>query len=111
MNKFGSVISYFLLQQWRFRNNNFLRLMDKLNPADRSEFDLDIGSLDWKEYFGYYIRGIRVYLMNDPLTTVPQGRAKFAKYDLFYYVLNLFALCIYMSHQNECSFQSCVLHA
>ncbi|XP_015586786.1 fatty acyl-CoA reductase wat [Cephus cinctus] len=87
IHKFSGVISYFSTQQWKFENNAVLRLWDKLNPADRIKFDFNLESLDWNNYFYHHVRGLRVYLIKDPLDTLEKGKAKYFKLKIAHYTL------------------------
>lgn len=79
IDKFNSVISYFLSQQWRFCNDAVINLWERMNPADREIFNFNIDDLDWESYLKHMIPGMRVYLMNDPLDTIEKGREKYRK--------------------------------
>ncbi|XP_069691430.1 fatty acyl-CoA reductase wat-like [Periplaneta americana] len=76
IHRFNSVISYFATREWKFTNDNVQALWKKVDAKDRRLFDFDIDGLDWEEYFFRYVRGIRVYLMKDDLSTVPVGIKK-----------------------------------
>lgn len=74
------VLNYFATQEWIFTNERFHALMAKLTSKDRETFFCDIQNLDWNVYFETYISGIRVYLIKDPLDTLPQARVKWQRY-------------------------------
>lgn len=76
IHKFSDVISYFSTKQWTFLDSNTKDLFNRLSPKDKQLFDFDLTKLDWKQYFYYHIRGLRVYLVHDSLDTVPQGLEK-----------------------------------
>ncbi|XP_004926017.1 fatty acyl-CoA reductase wat [Bombyx mori] len=73
ISKFSEVISYFATREWKFHSGNTEGLVRELCPADRQTFDFDLSRLDWSEYFYNYVRGVRVYLLKDPVETVPAG--------------------------------------
>ncbi|XP_020280731.1 fatty acyl-CoA reductase wat-like [Pseudomyrmex gracilis] len=79
VHKFMNVLSYFSTQEWKFTNERMNAIIDKMTPQDREKFNCDIKSVDWDPYFEGYIRGIRVFLIKDPLDTLPQARAKWQK--------------------------------
>ncbi|XP_029158788.1 fatty acyl-CoA reductase wat-like [Nylanderia fulva] len=87
INKFNSAISYFSSQQWRFCNEAVIRLWERTNPADRQMFDFNIDNLEWESYLKHMIPGMRVYLVNDPMETLEQGRAKYRKLKIAHYTL------------------------
>ncbi|XP_025834256.1 fatty acyl-CoA reductase wat-like [Agrilus planipennis] len=87
IEKFLNVISYFATRTWLFRNKNTRNLWTKLNEEDQKLFMFDMGRFEWDSYFYTYIRGGRVYLLKDPLDTIPQGRVKYYKLKLAHYTL------------------------
>lgn len=76
------VLNYFATQEWKFTNDRLHALMIKLTSKDRENFFCDIRDLDWNVYFETYISGIRVYLIKDPLDTLPQARIKWQRYEI-----------------------------
>lgn len=92
IHKLSSVIEYFTLQQWQFTNENVLQLLKRMSPVDRSVFDFDVRNLNWEDYCYNNIRGLRVYLLNDPLETVPRARARYARLRVAHYTL-ITAVC------------------
>lgn len=93
INKFGEVISYFAMREWNFKNNNTQMLWRKMKPTDRELFDFNLSTLDWDAYSSTYIRGIRLYLLKDPMETIPQGHVKRMKLMVAHYTL-IAILCI-----------------
>lgn len=77
------VLNYFSTQEWKFTNDRLHALMIKLTSKDRENFFCDIRDLDWNVYFETYISGIRIYLIKDPLDTLPQARIKWQKYEIY----------------------------
>lgn len=97
IDKFGSVISYFAMREWNFRNDNTQALWKKLSPTDKELFEFDMSLLDWDAYYYTYVRGGRVYLMKDPLDTIPQGAVKKRKLMVAHYtVIFLFWLMVFV---------------
>jgi len=75
------VLNYFATQEWKFTNDRLHALIAKLTFKDREKFNFDIRDVDWNTYFETYIRGIRVYLIKDPIETLPQARIKWQRYE------------------------------
>ncbi|KAL4711300.1 hypothetical protein ACJJTC_019141 [Scirpophaga incertulas] len=85
ISKFADVLAYFALKQWKFSNSNTQNLYSEMCDADKQLFDFDIGALDWNDYFYSYVRGIRVYLLKDPLETIPDGIKRYNKLKYLHY--------------------------
>ncbi|XP_074039669.1 fatty acyl-CoA reductase wat [Leptinotarsa decemlineata] len=66
----------YLLRQWYFSNDNTQKLLKRMSFKDRELFNFDILTLNWQAYFVNYVRGVRVYLLKDPLSTVTEGKKK-----------------------------------
>lgn len=79
IHKFSKVINYFSTNQWTFRNDNVLKLWDKMNPVDRKIFNFNMETLNWEHYFVQHIKGLRVYLLKDPMDTLELARVRYRK--------------------------------
>ncbi|XP_019876284.2 fatty acyl-CoA reductase wat [Aethina tumida] len=87
INKFSNVISYFCLREWDFKNCNTQRLWKTMKKPDRDLFEFTMKNLSWDAYFYTYVRGARVYLLKDPLETIPKGYVKLYKVMVAHYCL------------------------
>ena len=76
------VLNYFSTKEWKFSNDNVKGLLNKMTKEDRENFAFDITEIDWDHYFRMYVRGIRMYLIKDPLDTLPKARAKWQRYPI-----------------------------
>nr|AID66649.1 fatty acyl reductase [Agrotis segetum] len=85
ITKFSEVMAYFATREWKFDNSNTQRLFAEMCPADKKMFDFDMSALDWNDYFYSYIRGVRVYLLKDPVNTVPAGLTKHNRLRFLHY--------------------------
>ena len=74
------MISYFSTRDWKFTNKNVQDLWQKLDEDDKKLFDFNIDELDWDRYFYSYVRGIRLYLLKDDFSTIPQALARYTRY-------------------------------
>lgn len=80
IHKFGNVLAFFSTQEWTFRNDNVLKLWDKMNATDKKKYNFDMASIEWDEFLFYNIRGVRVFLGNDPMSTLKEGQKWFKKW-------------------------------
>ncbi|CAK9801123.1 Fatty acyl-CoA reductase wat [Anthophora plagiata] len=79
IHKFMDVLNYFTTRDWKFSNDNFKAVLNNLTQEDRDNFPCDITQVQWDQFFQSYVQGIRVYLIKDPLDTLPQARAKWQR--------------------------------
>lgn len=87
INKFMSVLAYFGMNKWNFENYNVQELWKKMSPEEQKLYFFSMKNFDWDEFFGFYLRGGRVYLLKDPLETIPKGRVKYWKLFVMHYTL------------------------
>ncbi|XP_044735250.1 fatty acyl-CoA reductase wat-like [Chrysoperla carnea] len=94
VEKFSMVLRYFTIKQFEFTNDNTKDLFKKLSKKDQDLFNFDIMSkYDWRAYWKGYIIGMRVYLVGDPMSTIPEGRKKVLKFKIIHYTLVSAVLC------------------
>jgi alcohol-forming fatty acyl-CoA reductase len=79
IHKFANVISFFCTNEWEFTNDNVQNLWQNLNADDKKLFYFDLSSLDWEDYIKEYMKGMRVYLFKDDLSTAPVARKKWRR--------------------------------
>lgn len=76
IHKFSDVISYFCTNQWKFNNKNVLDLWNRTSFNDKKTFSFNLKNLDWSDYFYHHVRGLRTYILKDPLSTIPVAKIK-----------------------------------
>ncbi|XP_017770686.1 PREDICTED: uncharacterized protein LOC108558317 [Nicrophorus vespilloides] len=76
IHKFINVLSYFTNREWNFENENTKQLWLELNKTDKKTFEFSMAKLDWNAYYKTYMMGGRIYLLKDPMETVPAGKRK-----------------------------------
>ncbi|XP_078050790.1 fatty acyl-CoA reductase wat [Augochlora pura] len=95
VDKFINVISFFSTNEWNFRDDNVLRVWERLNPVDQKIFRFNSENIDWEEYFFYHFRGIRVYLLKDPMENLSLALAKYNRLRIAHYsILTIIGLVI-----------------
>lgn len=85
--KFTEVIAYFAMREWSFTNGNVQQLWGRMKPVDKELFEFSVTQMDWDKYFIKYATGCRLYLLKDPLDTIPQGWLKYRKLQIAHYTL------------------------
>ncbi|EEZ97452.1 fatty acyl-CoA reductase wat [Tribolium castaneum] len=78
-------LSYFTLGSWKFSDENVRKLWMEMTANDRWNFNFDMEKLEWENYGENCVAGGRIYLMKDPLETVPRARKRlFALFVIHY---------------------------
>ncbi|XP_070495539.1 putative fatty acyl-CoA reductase CG5065 [Chironomus tepperi] len=96
------ALRYFVMNEWIFKNDNFLTLCDKIKLEDLKEFDYrDCFNHDVIMYMRIAMRGVRKYLIHDNLENDERNRMKYkflnvihtllcsVPYILLYFVLKI----------------------
>lgn len=71
-----ALLSPYLLKEWYLANDNTQKLLKRMTFKDRELFNFDILKLNWQTYMVSYAKGIRVYLLKDPMSTLSEGIRK-----------------------------------
>ncbi|KAG8222376.1 hypothetical protein J437_LFUL002995 [Ladona fulva] len=79
INKFSEVISYFSTQYWKFENSNTQELWKRLDPMDQELLPFDMTTMNWDNYFQKHILGLRIYLVKDDISTLPEARKRWKR--------------------------------
>lgn len=78
------MMAYFGLREWQFENDNIRELYSSLGEEDRKKFEFHFQTIDWKQYFQYYIPGIKRYYMKEDscVRALHESRKNFNRYVL-----------------------------
>lgn len=88
IHKFSHVISFFCTNEWMFTNQNIQQLWKRLDNDDQKLFDFNMKTMDWIDYCHHYIKGMRLYLFKDDLSTLTAARRKWNRYACYFYNTN-----------------------
>ncbi|KAL0103222.1 hypothetical protein PUN28_017510 [Cardiocondyla obscurior] len=61
------ALSYFLLNQWTFRNQNMITMLDNLSAENQKDFGYPYKDVDVVQYFKDGIIGAKLYLLNESM--------------------------------------------
>ncbi|KAK6633684.1 hypothetical protein RUM44_004291 [Polyplax serrata] len=90
IHKFSRIISYFCLNQFKFEEKTPMIVWNKMSDRDKEIFYFNIADLNWTDYLDQYLKGLRVYLAKDDMSTLPEGRRKAVKLQIAHYTLVTF---------------------
>ncbi|KAK0080274.1 hypothetical protein PV326_008262 [Microctonus aethiopoides] len=86
------MMFYFLNTNWRIHIHETQKVWDRMNERDRHLFFCDFRLFDWITYGYSYWAGLRVYVLDDPMTTLPAARKK---YKIFQGLYEIFKAMLY----------------
>ncbi|XP_026483465.2 fatty acyl-CoA reductase wat-like [Vanessa tameamea] len=82
VTKLANILFYFSTQDWRFEDAGARRLWARTARADRAVFPFALADMSWDYMAETFLLGLRVYLVKDDLSTLPEARKKWNR--LFY---------------------------
>ena len=71
-----------------------MKVCDKLGVTDKSLFNFDLRNFDWEEFTAQYIRGVRVYVMKEPLDNILEARKRFQRMKYLHYAVTTIFMAI-----------------
>ncbi|XP_060533921.1 fatty acyl-CoA reductase wat-like [Cylas formicarius] len=97
VHKFSGAVAYFSLREWKFSNNNVQALWAKMNKTDQLLFPFSMANVPWLLYFRGYIKGVRLYLLKDPDSTLERSKIRNRRFVALNTVFKVIAVFI-VSH-------------
>ncbi|CAK1592974.1 unnamed protein product [Parnassius mnemosyne] len=92
--KIAKILFYFSTQDWRFTDNNVREMWRSLSGADRAVFPFSISEMSWDYMTETFLLGIRVYLVKDDVSTLPEARKKWNRLYYMHQFLKITTLSV-----------------
>lgn len=94
-----NVIEFFAMRQWDYQQDNLIAMWNSLSEKDQDVFFFDMRQLDWDLFLQHYFRGIRQYLLRDPLETIPEALVRWNRLYWFHQGVKtiVFAILLYFA--------------
>ncbi|XP_073965347.1 fatty acyl-CoA reductase wat-like isoform X2 [Choristoneura fumiferana] len=75
----AKILFYFTMQEWRFTDHGVRAMWGALDADDRVVFPFNIAEMSWDYHAETFLVGLRVYLVKDDLSTLPEARKKWTR--------------------------------
>ena len=56
LNLFLQVLTFFATNEWKWSNDNVLKLNAELNDVDKKTFNFDLSTLNWADFMDDYVK-------------------------------------------------------
>ncbi|CAH1646540.1 unnamed protein product [Spodoptera littoralis] len=63
LKKVVDAVKFFLLNEWKFSDDNIRNLLNTMSPVDKEIFNFDVKTINWESCIEDYILGARKYLL------------------------------------------------
>lgn len=73
LHKFQDTYEYLTTHSFYFHIEKRYKMLKKMSFNDRKMFNFNIMELNWHDYFEQQMRGQRIYIGKDPMSTVPEA--------------------------------------
>nr|XP_049707262.1 fatty acyl-CoA reductase wat isoform X1 [Helicoverpa armigera]XP_049707263.1 fatty acyl-CoA reductase wat isoform X2 [Helicoverpa armigera]XP_049707264.1 fatty acyl-CoA reductase wat isoform X3 [Helicoverpa armigera]XP_049707265.1 fatty acyl-CoA reductase wat isoform X4 [Helicoverpa armigera] len=90
--KLANILFYFSTQDWQFSDYNVRNMWKSLSDEDRVVFPFSIGEMSWEYMCETFLVGLRVYLIKDDLSSLPEARKKWNKLYYLHQILKAVTL-------------------
>ncbi|XP_065213885.1 fatty acyl-CoA reductase wat-like [Planococcus citri] len=79
MNDVREILTYFRSRNWVFKNHNTQELWQSLSNEDKQLFFFNMTDFSWEYFLQAMCLGLRVYLVNDDIHTLPEARIRWRR--------------------------------
>jgi hypothetical protein len=93
VNKLLKLFSYFGKKTLTISCNNVDNLWNGMKEVDRKLFNFNMDDFHWEHYWKNALKYGRVYLVKDPLETLPWARKKIMLFAILHYSLMVLFCC------------------
>ncbi|CAH0712993.1 unnamed protein product, partial [Brenthis ino] len=100
VTKLAKILFYFSTQDWKFSDNGVREMWKSLSAQDQAVFPFSMAEMSWDYMAETFLLGLRVYLVKDDLSTMPEARKKWNRlYCLHQFVkITTFSIVIYLGY-------------
>ncbi|CAH2235455.1 jg13306 [Pararge aegeria aegeria] len=100
LTKMANILFYFSTQDWTFNDDGVQNMWRSISGSDQTVFPFNIGDFSWEYMTETFLVGLRVYLINDDISTLPEAKRK---WDRLYYLhqfvkVTAFSLVIFLGY-------------
>ncbi|KAL0281211.1 UNVERIFIED_CONTAM: hypothetical protein PYX00_002266 [Menopon gallinae] len=98
VHKMLGALAFFTTTPFRFDTYNVRSLWNRTSEDDKKLFNFDIKSVDWEQYLSNYVKGARIHVLKEDMSTLTDARKKWNR--LYWYhqivksVFFVLGLCI-----------------
>ncbi|BES94894.1 acyl-CoA reductase [Nesidiocoris tenuis] len=92
LDKAATCLTYFSTREWKFLDDNSLKLYSNLSLTDRQIFPFDVRLINWPAYIEDYVLGIRQFMFKESPSSIPKARKTLTRYYYLHRITQLLAV-------------------
>ncbi|XP_041970839.1 fatty acyl-CoA reductase wat-like [Aricia agestis] len=90
--KVASILFYYSMRDWQFSDRNVQEMWRALPKNDQVVFPFSMAEFSWDHMIETFLFGLRVYLLKDDPSTLPEARIKWNRLYIAHQLLKLVTL-------------------
>uniref|UniRef100_T1JAI0 PB1 domain-containing protein n=1 Tax=Strigamia maritima TaxID=126957 RepID=T1JAI0_STRMM len=98
-----------LTREWQFNNENTMQLWNSLTIEEKKIYNFDLKQIDWSRHVENYVYGLKVYQLQEHVSTISSARKRFKKLVLVSWAIAMdrsFNEHLQMDHTLDFSFKN-----
>ncbi|XP_030371536.1 fatty acyl-CoA reductase wat-like [Scaptodrosophila lebanonensis] len=91
IHKNFEILGPFAEMNWKFQTTNMQRLWEHMSISDRKNYEFDMTKVNWNEYFGRALAGMRIYLAKEEPgnESIERGKKIRARFEILHRLLQV----------------------
>ncbi|XP_059061576.1 fatty acyl-CoA reductase wat-like [Achroia grisella] len=94
--KLTNILFYFSTQHWKFNDDGVQSMWNALTEEDKAVFPFSLKEMSWERLCETFLVGLRVYIVKDDLSTLPEARKKWNRLFVLHQILKLVTFSMLM---------------
>jgi fatty acyl-CoA reductase len=82
IHRFTDSSGFFSVGRWQFPINHVEQMWQKMSLTERDNFCFDMKTLNWEEYVGNALFGMRTYITKEDPNTIPKAKIRIRRYNM-----------------------------
>lgn len=76
MQNISNEVSFFILKDWTFSNDNVEAMWCRLSQQDQCLFNFSIKNFNWLQYMNNYVKGLYTYLLHNDIEGIYKSSSR-----------------------------------
>ncbi|VVD02982.1 unnamed protein product [Leptidea sinapis] len=100
ITKLANILFYFSTQDWQFSDANVQQMWHSMSSGDKAVFPFNMADMSWEYMAETFLLGLRVYLVKDDLSSLPEAKKKWNRLFWMHQCLKVmtYSLVLYLGY-------------
>ncbi|XP_052748964.1 putative fatty acyl-CoA reductase CG5065 isoform X2 [Galleria mellonella] len=92
----NTALKFFVLREWRFKNENVRNLRKRLHTSDTKLFNIEPRAVNWDDHYRHFVCGVRKYLLKQNDDDLPQAKLRLRRAYILHNFVNIIFLVLFL---------------